>query len=500
MSWYDQYFTQDASENRIGRGGTTASGAFGDVPQQLIDKKYEQTDIYEDVNELDTYHRGMLMHQGPDPALFEEEQVRRDNHSESRLNIRHHGSRSQFKPYHPEIFTELTERDPRGTATGPDMRKLVDQNRYRMSRYIKFYNDEDLSVPESHRSEAKVIKDKRNMFYWVKDKMKWFSTSHDNRAAGRTMGYKTGRDINLITNSAELIDLNVGRNHIHRGDQTTILSNYYPMGWYKTTDHRFSVAKYGPSYKMKKINDNDFRKIKNEIKPDHSDVVEWKESAQYKSIVHEMKRITTENTQRLPANYLLSIDEKIRSMTRVMKREGIKADDTTVDHKVIDQMVSAIRHAVTGSTDAEGLVVRSSLGTERKRDREDDISKAIRPTDGEFKLPHINRRRAMASVNGVELKTKDYSGLKPKIKDNYLTANNNGKYSNNDDRTMLSTKDYRVINGIRKKNMNRKDDFHGDGKFSNFGTLDRKTGRREKKVNTRKMSNISHTLDEGMTF
>ncbi len=102
----------NVSSSRIGRGGTTASGALGDIPQEIINQKYETTDIYEDINEVDQYHRGMLKYEGPDTPNFEEEDIRRDNQSEARLNVHHHGSRSEYKPYHPRNFTGLTENDP----------------------------------------------------------------------------------------------------------------------------------------------------------------------------------------------------------------------------------------------------------------------------------------------------------------------------------------------------------------------------------------------------
>lgn len=486
-----EYFDNlDVTENRIGRGGRAASGAFGDVPQEVIDYKYEVTDLYENEEEVDLFHRSMLTFGGPDPQNFEHEQTRYDNHSEERLNVRYQGARSEFKPYHPEIFTGFTERDPRGTATDPDMRKLYDQSRFR-GRYIRYYNDSDHSIPESGRDERDVIYDKRKMFYPVKNRMKWFSTSKDGRHNGGALGARMTQDINNLTTDGELIDLNKGRAHIHRGDKTTIKSNYLPMGWYRTTDHEFKVAHYGKVYKNMEAGDIDLRRAKGQAHADHSEIVEYRGSAVPKALVQRMKRIATERTENLPAHFQLSMEEKIRRYQTMDPKITKRKEESLGSQDMVDAMVTATKRSKQEGVDASGAVKRASENTERERD---NVETLINPMTNSSLIIRRNdeamRRAPDVMVNGKSMEVHSYTGAT--LKENRKMRNESSAEIRKRDGSAYDHEvnpdrvPYEKRMG-RKKNTNRKGDFDGDGRFLDSGTLDRYNGKLENKAHTRSM-------------
>lgn len=489
----NQYDNIDSSESRIGRGGTHASGQFGDVPQYLVNRKYERTDLVEDPYETSSYQRGMLMHMGPDPQLFEHEQTRRDNHSEEKLNVRYHGARSEFMPLHPEIFLGFTEADSRGTQTEPDMRKLYDQSRFR-GRYHRFYPDNDDSVPESGRNEQQVIADKRKGFYWVKDALKIFSTSHDGRAAGRPMGAKRGYDIDLVTDDGQLKDLNYGRNHIHRGDKTTILSNYYPMGWYRTTDHEFKVAQYGVLYKSARAADMDLRGIMNETEIDGPNPIVYRDNLLPKAAVHKMKRIVQERDQKLPAHFQLSIEEKVRNLkrpTQVNKRSADAAAGVRTEHRVVASMVDATRAVRRGEADPN-MMARSVEQSAVTAQLAEQQANAITPTNEAFggRDKGISRRRTTAASDfGTTRQTKDYSGAKPKRRNANADATQapltNYDGEDWDAHTLETRADFVSANGRVQQDRHEAGDLDND--FLDSYHMNRSNGRMEDRATTRQL-------------
>lgn len=483
------YF-MDVSENRIGRGGTSASGEFGDIPQEMVDRRYEATAIIEDQYELNAYHRDMLKHQGPDPALFEEEQTRRDNNSTTRLNIRHAGSRSTINPYHPEAFLELTDRDPRGTQTDPDIRKMVEQSRFR-GKYVRFYPDSDYSVPESGRSDAKIINDKRNMFYWAKDKIRVFSTSHDNRAAGRPLGAKKGRDIENVTFDGQIVDLNTTRPHFHRGDKTTILSNYTPMGWYNTTDHEFSIAQYGRTNRSFNAGDIDLRGAKDNAEVD-TPMIEFRGSSLPKAMVQHMKRGATEGTERMSANQIISAGEHSQPRKRKLTYKAMQPGDTKLDHDVVASIVTATKNKdAPRAVSALGRMKRASTKSARDPTTPDTNHGVKSSSASHFERPSSKlNRKTNINLGGRELVTKDYSGIQPVITNNWMGEES----SEREDQTNINMykPGYRATIGIIKQNLNRKDDYDGDLDITEFGTSERQIGQLENKSHTREIIDIDH--------
>ena len=170
---------------------------YGQLPFGQLKTKFEETDMGDEENLFDEYARGVLTNYGPDNNFFAYEEPRssqaiaRGGHLNSLLYMDRSGSDPAA---HPEMFLGFQgseDWDPRGTAVDPDFKKFAAQNNERM-RFIRWAPDACDQVTGLGRSESKAIADNQSVFKWVRDTMKWFTTSKDGRREGlrRTYQYR----------------------------------------------------------------------------------------------------------------------------------------------------------------------------------------------------------------------------------------------------------------------------------------------------------------------
>lgn len=254
-----------------------SSGNYGSIAESTIREKYEITNEYFDPETLNDYMRTTLKDTRPDATFFESDHARRDNHSGERLSLRFTGHRTGAVPYHPDAFLELTERDPRGTAEGPNFRKSYEQSLARM-KYVNFYSDADPKTTERERTPAELQRNMSDAFYSSKDRMKWFETSKGNIAAARNfrrrMGDSLMQDVDTDGNDTMMDRPDARQEEAVRrnfNSYTTKLSNNHSMGWHKTTDHEFKVAKYGAQRKIKNPAHDHITKLLHQSHVDHGD-------------------------------------------------------------------------------------------------------------------------------------------------------------------------------------------------------------------------------------
>lgn len=218
------------------------SGQYGLIPQNVFRQKYEVTNII-DPTSADDYFRDTLKDLSCDATFFESDHTRTDTHAEEFLSLRHSGHRSGEVPDAPDLFLELTDRDPRGTALDPNMRTIADQSWERASSY-KFYSDSDNSVTEREKRPQQLIQQLRDQFENIKSRMKWFTTSKDSFAAG---GNYTQSQLSRTDTIEHQKGLST-RGEIQtaaKTNLTTMMSNNMPLGWEQTSDLEFKVASYG---------------------------------------------------------------------------------------------------------------------------------------------------------------------------------------------------------------------------------------------------------------
>lgn len=222
----------------------TTSGQYGGIPSSILRYKYEKTNIQEP--QTNEYFRDALRDTSCDLPFFESDQKREDTHAEEFLALRHTGHRTGEVPDAPDMFLELTDFEPRGTAVDPDMRRVTDSSWERgTAGSYKFYSDVDNTVTESERPPWVVYQQMREAQDAIKNYAKIFSTSKEGFHPSRGVLYDGSSRGDMVDSIAgltlrqELFGDNLKRNY------TTLLSNKLPLGWEQTGDHEFSVAQYG---------------------------------------------------------------------------------------------------------------------------------------------------------------------------------------------------------------------------------------------------------------
>jgi hypothetical protein len=224
------------------------SGSGYNMPQSAYLKKMERTCMYEDKDQLYNFYRDSLKDLRPDKPLFESDQTRRNNFSEDRLNIRHVGKRVATMPDLPDgTFLDFDglQSDVRGTALDPDMKQHRRQQEAR-GKFIKQGNDEDNSVPSAGWNPTHLIRDMTAQFYPLKQRMKIFDDSMNGMSAGTGINQKQRKNTAECMQETDASQPEMQDEICYnRANKTNTLSNNTSIGWRRTTDHMFQVAKYG---------------------------------------------------------------------------------------------------------------------------------------------------------------------------------------------------------------------------------------------------------------
>ena len=224
--------------------------SYGAIDDGMVARKYEETAFYEDKDQVEDMHRDTLMDFRPDQAVLESDIARRDYQSTSRIKLRE-GSRGD-NPEHPEIFIGFMDRDPRGAMQGPDMKQAANQA-WARRRFVEagMYNDDDHSVPSQGIHPAKMQHLIKHSYGDFKHRFKNFSTGKEALKPGmHPRSHRIGSEVDKLYADSERMDnLMPDGVQFNRG-KTGELSNNTNIGWWRTTDHEFTVAQYGRQYKQ----------------------------------------------------------------------------------------------------------------------------------------------------------------------------------------------------------------------------------------------------------
>jgi hypothetical protein len=260
------------------------SGAVGLIPEDHYMKKIEQTNYPEDPNIVENYYRSTLVDLKPDKPWLASDIARSSDdrgggfHSVEHLNLRHGASRSLEDPWLPDgtfLDYEFTERDPRGTALGPDMREHVKQQ-YARADLIKYYNDSDYSVPSEGINPETMRDNIKAGMYMFKDRYQNFEESQGAWHNGGTgVGKRTGgSDVGKYTTDGTIMDL-VDAQQGNRTDAVARLSADPKTSYrHSTPDHRFKIAKYGMIKPSQFLKENDWSNNRLSTHMDDNQLVE----------------------------------------------------------------------------------------------------------------------------------------------------------------------------------------------------------------------------------
>ena len=272
-----------------GKRSIVGSGSY--MPVDMLLRKQEQTCMYESPDMLNQHFRETLKDLTPDSRLWESDQHRGgtdgagnpfgNNISERFLSFRDSGFQSECgaEPNLPDgtfLDWQFLEKDPRGVAQGPNMQRHVDQQYARAGSY-NYRSDADDSIPESGVNPWVMQMNIRNAQGITKDYQKNFSTARDGfHNGGMAPGYAVSNKEKL-SDDQEIKDpaQNPNRNKM---DATSLHSNKAKMGWRRTTDHRFKVAKYGRKNIGKSFTDSDWYKNRATSSIDHDILVSWQDN------------------------------------------------------------------------------------------------------------------------------------------------------------------------------------------------------------------------------
>lgn len=337
LSWEDH----EKDKYGIIRGGL--SGQSGYMPPELHLKKLEQTHMYEREDLLDDHYRDTLKDRTPDaPALAQD--LRRETQNVVRsevLNLRHSGARTSAEPIHPDLFLGFTERDERGYHTsGPDLRNVNRQSRAR-TKFKDLRNDvsSDWTIPESHRSELKVIRDIRSTIAPSKQRLKIFTTSKDSRSTrGGTYQGQQRSGVVKTTCDGVILDLNDATETHQRSDNTKLKGDTIKVGYRQTGDHIFKVAQY--SILSKKAKNANIHEANKNARTDHNFDVHPSEITT-RLMVNMMKE--TERRKYLgqfknDVNEVLSNSEDARNRIAKFVEDISKAQQSTVETADRDEL------------------------------------------------------------------------------------------------------------------------------------------------------------------
>ncbi len=289
-------------------GTDTIVGSGSYMPESYYLKKIEKTCLFEDPEQLDNYFRQNLKNMRPEPTFFESDAPRRDNHSASRLNLRHGGRRTLIDPYIPDTFLGFTETDPRGIALGPNMRRHRDQQ-FARAKFIKYYDDSHNHVPESSISPIQMIKNIKDQFYQVKDRMKIFDTSLDAWHNGGTRNREvTSTGACMLSTDAKYPDMRDEMCY-NRSRQISDLSNDTSIGWRRTTDHVFKVARYNQTRLKMGINEQDWVKNRSNTNLTQDILVSYQGQSIPKSLVMKMEDIVKQREMDLASGKHIDFNE-----------------------------------------------------------------------------------------------------------------------------------------------------------------------------------------------
>ena len=279
----------DYTENYEGNSSIVGSGS--DMPIDILMKKQEVTCMYESPHQVEDYHRKTLKDLSCDKPLFESDLPRGgtdengesfgNNYSEQSLSLRDTGHRNPqgAEPYLPDgsfVDWQFLEQDARGTATGPDMKNYV-KHQFARGKFIKKFSDNDDSVPESGINPYEMSRNIRSGQNIFKSYYQNFETSKDAwHNGGAAPGYAKSNKEKTF-NGQEVKDPSQLDNR-NRMDVTNNLSNDTSIGWRRTTDHVFDVAKYGRITEGKSFTGEDWYKNRGTSSTDHDILVSWQDS------------------------------------------------------------------------------------------------------------------------------------------------------------------------------------------------------------------------------
>jgi hypothetical protein len=335
-------------------------GQYGTIPYDAYLRKIEQSNVQEDPMMVENYMRGLLADFRPDPTSLASDEARDPsdrgggNHSVERLSLRYSGGRSEETPYLPDgtfLDYEFLERDPRGPTGEPNWNEARRQKMAR-AQFIKFYNDDDLSIKESGINPAQMRERIRNSQQQFKERFKNFEESHEGWTGAALQARRPTSRVLAGSLDGAIVDL-TDTTVRNRQDVVDILSNAIKgMPRNTTPDHRIKISRYGSTRPMQSIGSNNWNNNRSNTYLDHSTPVEINGQMINRSIAILIKDL---EGQRVNKQYMMQGAKYSDSAVNQQRESRYQLNPEDI-HKLVMIGMTSSSHAINSNTklDTEG--------------------------------------------------------------------------------------------------------------------------------------------------
>lgn len=434
-------------------------GQYGTIPYDEYLRKIQQTDLKEDPDQYEKYIRGQLADFRPDDPFFESDQVRDPNDrgsgfgSRERLSLRYSGARSEEEPYLPDgtfLDHEFMERDPRGTQNTPDFAAARKQREAR-AKFVKFYNDDDYSVPETGINPVQMVSLIRGAQQQFKDRFKNFDESMDSWHNGSAAVRGDRSHVAMITTDGTIINLAEATQAL-RQDPVNVLSNRTAaMLRHTAADHRVKTSKYGVVRPTMNIDYNSWNTNRYNSYLDHQIPIEINGQMVNRGLAMMILDLEGQRATKQMVTHGTDYDDSQVNLLREMKLK-LNPDDLykmimigmtsatqtksanqeffegkqVIRHAKFDGDVRQLLNAGELNHDIAASMVQSNR--ELGKQRTDDLRKLVRKSAADYGLykENSNRPASMRKVKNTlvregldtrsiedQKETKTYGGIKP---------------------------------------------------------------------------------------
>jgi hypothetical protein len=247
-------------------------GETKSIPYTFHINAIERTNMYENPNMIHDFQRDLLMDRRPDRPLFpSDEHTGPSEYSTTVLNLREHGGLASVDPYLPEgtfLDFEFTRPDTNMVdMSTPNLEGIAKQQRSRYQNTVRFYDDNDHSVHSGPMRPTDVVSAISNSIDDFAKRIPWFSESEttQNRSgctrdeSNRAADYDEDARRPLV----EELSTSNAPNYVQR------LSNTFPLGYTRVTDHEFTVSNYDRARANPTLGTQDWAKNRYNTKVTH---------------------------------------------------------------------------------------------------------------------------------------------------------------------------------------------------------------------------------------
>lgn len=262
----------------------------GTMPFELYMRKYEQTGQYvEEPDQFNNYQRSLLSDFRPDKPYLESDMPRRENMSESQLNVRYLGTRSQYTPQLPDgtfLDYEFLAPDPRGHTQEANWNKYTEEGIAR-AQNVKFTSDDDFTLHESPIGGFNMSEKRASMLDEYRQRWKNFHTSKDGWTSGILKPKLNPSQLCNIATEQHNQFMEEGLCY-NKTNIVPYLSNVVPLGYQTTGDHEFNIASYSQVRSTRSLSEDDWRKNRANTYLDQDYYISYKDNIVPKSVAMTM--------------------------------------------------------------------------------------------------------------------------------------------------------------------------------------------------------------------